>query len=112
MKTPYEILEVTSNASDIEIKKAYLQKVKNNPPDRDQELFLSIHNAYETIKDNKSRISHALFNNPSIEFDELIDQALDTAQTIKINPEQFKKLLQAGIDEKTIKNAIPNPQKS
>ncbi len=111
MKTPYEILEITSDASDIEIKQAYLKKVKNNPPDRDQELFLLIHNAYESIKDNKSRISHDLFNDPNIKFDELIDQALDTKQTVKLNPEQFKKLLHAGMDDTTIQNCIPNPQK-
>ena len=50
MKTPYEILEVAEQASDSEIKQAYLQKVKLNPPDRDHEKFQQIHSAYETIK--------------------------------------------------------------
>jgi DnaJ-class molecular chaperone len=112
MKTPYEILEVASDANDVEIKQAYLQQVKNNPPDRDQEQFQLIHNAYESIKDNKSRISHALFDNPSVDFEELIDQALDVEQTVQISPEQFNQLLHAGIDDTTIQNAIPNPQKS
>jgi DnaJ-class molecular chaperone len=111
MKTPYEILEVAPDASDVEIKRAYLQQVKNNPPDRDQEQFQLIHNAYETVKDNKSRISYALFDNPSVDFEELIDQALVTEQTVQISPEQFNELLHAGIDDTTIQNAIPNPQK-
>lgn len=110
MKTPYEILEVAPDANDDEIKQAYLQQVKNNPPDRDQELFQLIHNAYESVKDNKSRISYALFNNPSVDFNELIDQALDTVKTVPISPEQFNRLLHAGIDDTTIQNAIPNPQ--
>jgi len=112
MKTPFEILEVAPEADDVEIKQAYLQQVKNNPPDRDQEQFLLIHNAYESIKDNKSRISYALFDNLSVNFEELIDQALDVEQTVQISPEQFNQLLLAGIDDTTIQNTILNPQKS
>ena len=111
MKTPYEILGVAPDATDVEIKQAYLQQVKNNPPDRDQELFQLIHSAYESIKDDKSRISYALFDNPSVDFEELIDQALVTEKTVQISPEQFNELLHAGIDDTTIQNAIPNPQK-
>lgn len=112
MKTPYEILEVASNANDVEIKQAYLQQVKINPPDRDQEQFQLIHNAYQSIKDNKSRISYALFDNPSVDFEELLDQALDSVHPVQISPEQFIQLLHAGIDDTTIQNAISNSQKS
>jgi curved DNA-binding protein CbpA len=49
MKTPYEILEVAEQATDSEIKQAYLHKVKFNPPDRNHEKFQQIHAAYETI---------------------------------------------------------------
>jgi DnaJ-class molecular chaperone len=105
MKTPYEILAVAADASDAEIKQAYLQKVKDNPPDRDQAQFQLIHNAYSSIKDNKSRMSYALFTMPAADFDELLDQALNTAQTLQINQEQFNKLLHAGVDDKTVLNA-------
>ena len=30
MKTPYEILDVAADVTDVEIKRAYLQKVKEN----------------------------------------------------------------------------------
>jgi curved DNA-binding protein CbpA len=99
MKNPYEILEVAADATDAEIKQAYLEKVKDNPPDRDQERFQLIHNAYLSIKDHKSRLSHALFSVPTADFDELLDQALHVTQAPQVRPEYFKQLLRAGLDE-------------
>ena len=112
MKTPYEILDVAADASDAEIKQAYLQKVKDNPPDRNQEQFRSINTAYESIKDSKSRMRYALFHVPSADFDGLLDVALDTTKTVALDPEHFNKLLGAGIDEKTLLNAISYSDKS
>ena len=43
MKTPYELLAVTELATDVEIKQAYLQQVKLNPPERDQAKFQQLH---------------------------------------------------------------------
>jgi len=111
MKTPYEILDVTADANDVQIKQAYLRHVKENPPDRDQDQFQLIHNAYTSIKDHKSRISFALFNVPEVDFDELVDQALDTVQTFEFDAEHFNKLLHAGIDDTTIGNALSSSEK-
>jgi len=107
MKTPYELLNVATDAGDAEIKRAYLQQVKDNPPDRYPEQFQAIYNAYEAIKDNKSRLSHALFNAPAADFDALLDQAFDSTQTFKLSPEQFDKLLLAGVDDQALLKAIP-----
>ena len=101
MKTPYEILEVTEHASDSEIKQAYLQKVKLNPPDRDHERFQHIHSAYETIKNVTSRENYALFNYPEADFDALLEQAFSTTQASIMNADYFDKLLHASIDDKT-----------
>ncbi len=109
MKTPYEILRVALDASDAEIKQAYLQKVKDNPPDHDQEKFQLIHNAYISIKDQKSRVSYTLFNVASTDFDELIDRALSTEQKVQLTAEHFNKLLCASIDDSTITNALSDP---
>jgi DnaJ-class molecular chaperone len=111
MQTPYQILNIVADASDVEIKQAYLQKVKDNPPDHDQEQFQVIHNAYTAIKDHKSRMSYALFNLPTANFDEVINQALNTKQAPQIDPEHFIKMLIASIDETTFLKAIPNPEK-
>lgn len=100
MKSPYEILAVTEQASDSEIKQAYLQKVKLNPPDRDHEKFQQLHSAYETIKNATGREKYALFNYPDADFDALLDQAFSTEQPVSINADHFDKLLQASIDDK------------
>jgi DnaJ-class molecular chaperone len=112
MKTPYEILDISADASDSDIKLAYLQKVKDNPPDRDQEQFQIIHNAYLAIKDNKSRLSYALFKLPTADFDELLDQALNTTPRLPLTSEHFDKLLCASIDDSTFLNAMSSPEKS
>ena len=101
MKTPYEQLEVDEQASDTEIKQAYLQKVKLNPPDRDHEKFQQIHSAYETIKNVTSRENYALFNFPEADFDALLDQAFIAVQPPVMSADHFEQLLRASIDDKT-----------
>jgi curved DNA-binding protein CbpA len=107
MKTPYEILEVTEQASDSEIKQAYLQRVKLNPPDRDHEAFQQIHSAYETIKNKTNREKYALFNYPEADFDALLDQAFTTEQPALMNAEHFDKLLRASVDDKALLDIHP-----
>ncbi|NJA05161.1 J domain-containing protein [Methylomonas sp. MED-D] len=75
MISPYSILGVPEQATDADIKQAYLQRVKDNPPDRDPARFRQIQDAYDAIKDEDCRLRHALFAMPSIEFDALLAQA-------------------------------------
>lgn len=111
MQTPYEILDVNVDASDDKIKQAYLQQVKNNPPDRDQEKFQLIHDAYTAIKDHKSRINFDLFTLPTANFNALLDQALHTEKALELNSESFKKILSTIIDETSLLNALATPEK-
>jgi len=104
MKTPYEILEVDEQATDSEIKQAYLQKVKLNPPDRDHEKFQEIHSAYETIKNETCRQKNALFNYPEADFDALLDRAFTSDQPILMSAVHFEKLLRASIEDKALLN--------
>ena len=55
LKSPYEILEVSETASYGEIRKAYLQKVRLSPPERDPEGFKTIRKAYGLLKDSVQR---------------------------------------------------------
>ena len=106
MKTPYELLDVAPDAGDAEIKRAYLQKVKDNPPDRTPEQFQIFHNAYVAIKDYKSRAAYALFHVPATDFDTLLNLALDTMQTTRFDPQPIEKLLRTAIDDQTLLNAL------
>ena len=111
MKTPYQILNVAVEASDTEIKQAYLQKVKDNPSDRDKQQFQSIHDAYTAIKDAKSRLSYELFAFPVANFNEVIDQALNTEHCTSLSFKQFNALLQVSVDDSIIQNAITQIEK-
>jgi curved DNA-binding protein CbpA len=59
---PYLVLGVPRNADDRLIRKAYLEAVKAATPDTHPERFKQISTAYESIKDEKSRNHHALFD--------------------------------------------------
>lgn len=109
MKSPYEKLEVSEQATDDEIKQAYLHKVKLNPPDRDHEKFQQIHSAYETIKNVTNRVKYALFNYPEADFDALLERAFNASQPSSISADHFDKLLHASIDGNSF--VISNPKK-
>jgi hypothetical protein len=53
--TPYERLGVPASASEVEIRAAYLEKVKEFPPDRSPEEFEAIRDAYEALRDPRRR---------------------------------------------------------
>ena len=111
MNTPYDILEVSIDASDAEIKQAYLRQIKKHPPDQEPDQFRLIHDAYLAIKDKKCRLSYELFTLLIADFDELLDQALNTDRPLKITVRQFKELLQANVDEPATPTAFTGLEK-
>lgn len=60
MLTHYLTLGLAPGASDEEIRRSYLQLVKENPPARSPERFRMIASAYEAIKDRRSRVRSAV----------------------------------------------------
>ncbi|MBN1417744.1 MAG: J domain-containing protein [Planctomycetes bacterium] len=52
---PFEILGVSPEARDQEIREAYLRKVKLHPPERDPDAFERIRDAYEALRDPRRR---------------------------------------------------------
>ncbi|MGA8598031.1 MAG: J domain-containing protein [Bryobacteraceae bacterium] len=55
-----EVFGLAENASDEEIRAAYLKKVKEHPPDRSPEEFERIRDAFETLRDPRRRIREML----------------------------------------------------
>ena len=55
MRNYYEILDITVEASEAEIKKAYFKLVKKYPPDRYEQEFMKIREAYEILSNVKTR---------------------------------------------------------
>ena len=59
---PIEVLGISRNATDEEIRAAYLLKVRECPPDRSPERFEQIRDAYEILRDPRRRLRHDLFS--------------------------------------------------
>lgn len=57
---PREILGVTPQAGDEEIRAAYLRKVKEHPPDRSPAEFERVRDAYELLRDPRRRAQQIL----------------------------------------------------
>jgi curved DNA-binding protein CbpA len=62
---PYLILRVSPGASDAEIRRAYLDAIRKFPPEHEPERFQTISQAYDQIRDEKSRLNHLLFDRAS-----------------------------------------------
>jgi curved DNA-binding protein CbpA len=55
-ENPYTLLGVLPTATAAEIKRAYFEQVRANPPERAPELFKQIRAAYERLNDPKKRV--------------------------------------------------------
>ena len=59
---PRNILEVGPEASGEEIRAAYLRKIRQYPPDRHPAEFEKVRDAYEILRDPRSRTRALLFS--------------------------------------------------
>lgn len=99
MKTAFEILGVSEQTDDAAVKRAYLQKVKQYPPERAAEQFREIRRAYEALKDARSRIDYQLFHQPEADIDQLLERAFDTGPVTAVDGGDWVKLLQVAVAE-------------
>jgi curved DNA-binding protein CbpA len=61
-KDPRNVLGVSPEAGDEEIRAAYLCKVKEYPPDRASGEFEKVRDAYETLRDPRRRMRHLILS--------------------------------------------------
>ncbi len=91
MLTNYLILELSPDASDEEIRKHYLQKVKRYSPEREPEMFRRITLAYEGLKDKRNRVRGEVFGGLSVrDYDSALHSLADA---------RFVKRRRAGLGE-------------
>ncbi|MFZ1641865.1 MAG: DnaJ domain-containing protein [Candidatus Contendobacter sp.] len=76
MPNPFNLLGVAETADDDAIKKAYLQQVREHPPERDPDRFQAIRAAFEAIKTRRDRLRYRLFHQETPDLAELAATAL------------------------------------
>jgi curved DNA-binding protein CbpA len=76
MSNPFDLLGVAETADDDAIKKAYLQQVREHPPERDPDRFQAIRAAFEAIKTRRDRLRYWLFQQETPDLAELVATAL------------------------------------
>ena len=84
----YDILEIKSTASEVEIKKAYLRLVKQHHPDKNNNInsiehFQKIQSAYEILINPKSRQEYQRLNQKEkFSFVEILDKIINNIDKI------------------------------
>ena len=61
MSDPYEVLGLTPDAGETEIRQRYLELVRAFPPEQAPERFAAVHAAYEALRDPAERLNAQLF---------------------------------------------------
>lgn len=97
MKTAYDHLDVAETATDDDIRKAYLLKIQQFPPDRHPEQFQVIRDAYEAVSTVRNRARYRLFHVPDVDINALFAPALTAGTPRRPSVEQFLKCLKASL---------------
>jgi preprotein translocase subunit Sec63 len=92
MTDPREVLGVTQDAGEGEIRAAYVRKVKEHPPDRSPEEFERIRDAYDNLRDPRRRMRESLLSvDPFVPLVSVID--LNTRQRRFAGPQPWLEVL-------------------
>jgi len=93
MPNPFSVLGIAENATDAEIKQAYLDHVRRYPPEREPARFQVIREAYESIRTYRDRLQLYLFKPPAADLDELVAQTVSSDAVERPGEALFKALL-------------------
>jgi curved DNA-binding protein CbpA len=94
MSNPFAVLGVADTAADDDaIKKAYLQRVREYPPERNPERFQAIRAAYEAVKTQRDRLRHRLFQQETSDLAGLVAAALQPGLARRLSESQLRQAL-------------------
>ena len=100
MKNPFILLGIPETADDEAIKKAYLQQVRQHPPEREPEQFQAIRLAFEAIKTHRDRLRYRLFQLETPEVEALVETALRTGTGKRPTAPQFLRALTESLSKR------------
>jgi curved DNA-binding protein CbpA len=96
MSDPYEILGVTPQADEAEIRRRYLALVREFPPERAPERFAAIRVAYDEVRNPARRLSAQLFEpSTSDTLDALVADLRDRLSKARLSPDVLLSLAEA-----------------
>jgi hypothetical protein len=88
-----DALGVAANATDAELRAAYVEKVRQHPPDRDPDVFERIRDAYDRLRDPRVRAKRVLAApQPDGPLTDLLEGA-DLARRRFVGPQPWLELL-------------------
>ncbi len=93
MKSPYTVLAVSVDSDDQQIKKSYLEAVRNNSPDQKPDEFQKIRQAYEQIATRKDRLRYELFDTSTPDIVEIAELVFEESSDSSITESDFCKVL-------------------
>jgi curved DNA-binding protein CbpA len=76
MKNYYETLGVSNDATKLEIKKSYFRLIRKFTPEKNEEKFKDIREAYETLIDDSKRLSYDNYHKLPEKYHEEFEEAL------------------------------------
>lgn len=95
MITAFDILDASTDASDDDIKKAYLKKVRIYSPEQAPDEFQKIRSAFELINTEEKRIKYQLFNSDMPNIFALLEDSLSVKKLQATSEKLLTKVLSA-----------------
>jgi len=93
MADPYLTLGVSPDADEAELRRRYLELVRQNPPEKCPREFAEIREAYEQLRDPVTRLEKQLFQVRSREsLDDVVDDLRSRVQAARIPTETLLSL--------------------
>jgi curved DNA-binding protein CbpA len=99
MKSPFALLGVPETADDETVKKAYLQQIREHPPEREAEQFQAIRRAFEVIKTHRDRLRYRLFQQETPDVEYLVETALRVGAARRPSEQQFLQVLNESLSK-------------
>lgn len=108
MENYYDILEIKKNATKIEIKNSYIKLLRIYPPEKNQEKFSKIRDAYEILSNEKTKKEYDIFLEYGDDIKKLEEKANDAFEKDDFKKAiiNFKKILLFNRDLSYIKNRL------
>jgi curved DNA-binding protein CbpA len=84
---PWQVLGIGQGADDEQIRRAYLEKVKEYPPDRCSDQFQQVRQAYDQLKDPYRRARHLILgSSPDQPLESLLGEAAPARRFVGPGP--------------------------